>query len=171
MFQAVSWSIGLLQNVNVRLKRHFSCERLSSEGIGSRCYGDGECQGVKGQKRNANRSERLVLSPQFQQRQISSVSEFSSPQSSRLGLDTVVSPRRRPKRSRGQECLNCLSHCASLHYYCRHSFLSATRPEIVADASAYREFKRKSRMLLDEKGDSTISITASSGALVSPKRE
>ncbi len=169
MLQAVSWTIGLLQSVNGRLKRRVSGERLSSEGFGSRRYGDGECQEVKGQKRNTNRSERLVP-PQFLQRHVSSVAEFSSPQSSRLELDTVVSPRR-PKRSRGQECLNCLSHCASLHYYRRHSFISATLPEIVADASAYREFKRKRRRLLDERGGSTTRITASSAALISPKRE
>ncbi len=166
MQQAISWTIGLLQDVNGRVKRHwagFSGERLGSEGIRSR-HGDGECQEVKDQKRNANHSGRLVP-PQFEQRHVS-VAEFSYPQSSRLGLDTVISPR----PSCGQESLNCLSHRISFYYGHRRSFISPPRPEIVADPSAYQDFKRK-RRLLDEKGSNTTSITTSSPALVSSKRE
>ncbi len=169
MLQAISWTIGLWQGVNGRLKRHkdgFSGERFGSEGIGS-CHGDGECQEVEDQKRNANHSGRLVP-PHFEQHHVS-VAEFSYPQCSRLGLDTDISPRH-PRPSCGQESLNCLSPRISLHYRHLHSFISPPRPEIVADPSAYREFKRK-RRLLDERGSNTTSITTSSPALVSSKCE
>ncbi len=170
MLEALSWTFNLWENVNRRLKRHrhgFSGgERLGSEGIGN-LHGYDKWQEVKGQKINTNRSGRLVP-PQLEQSH-TSVAEISSPQSSQLELGTVISPRHRY----GQERLNHLSHCTALHYPYRHCFISATQPEIVANPSAYREFKRKRRRLLNESGCSTITSTTtfSDDAPVSFKRE
>ncbi len=168
MQQAILWTASLLQNVNGRLKGHWagvSGERLGSQGIESRNDND-EYQEVEDQKRYENYSGRLVL-PRFDEHYASSVAGFSYPQSSRLRLDTVISPR----PSYGQEGLNCLSHRISLHYCHRHSFIAPPQPEIVADPSAYREFKRK-RRLLDERGSFAASgITTSNPAPISSKCE